>query len=112
MGTGFTFARFAELIGDIAQEQIRNPDKVAEFKQKLTDMRAKFSLIEDGGMDSLDITEAVMRLEELLVEKEGPRFSDIKLEGKDFDNAKNIGDFYTATCKQIKQEPIYEATAA
>lgn len=104
----YPFHRFLVDIETVAKKQSWRKEDLEKFIDGLGKKRQAFSLMADGGLDSLDVVETTMSLEELLMDNGYPN---VKFEGDAFDNAKNIGDFYEAICGSMSVQPDYAAAA-
>ena len=110
----FRFEDFATIVNRVAEETKRTA-----IIEGLKNKGAAYSLVDDTKqkdesgktpLDSLDVTEVLMSLEEELQKLDG--FEKLRLEGKEVDDAKNVGELYLIICKQLGITPQMPASAA
>lgn len=107
MTSSFTFGAFAKVVADVANDQGKSA-----VEEGIKASGATYSLAGDikaKALDSLDVTELLMSLEEEL--QKLPGLENLKLEGDEVDNANNIGDIYLFVCKQVGLTPQMTAVA-
>src|SRR3989344_7426301 len=90
----FKFEDFATIVNRVAEET-----KKTSIVEGLKNKGTAYSLVDDtkqkdesgkAPLDSLDVTEILMSLEEELQKLDG--FEELQLEGKEGDEAKNVGE--------------------
>jgi len=108
MTAPFTFGDFRTVVIRVAEESKR-----LSIVEGINTHGKAYSLVDDTkakNLDSLDVMETMMSLEEELLKLDG--FAELKLEGKEVDDAENIGDLYLIICKQLGITPQMLAFAA
>jgi len=100
------FDAFAALVSAVAEDQHKK-----SIVEGLKASGPAYSLTDDitnKNLDSLDVTETIMSLEEKL--QATPGFENVKLEGDEFEAATNMGQLYAYVCKSAGVTPVLPET--